>query len=161
MCAVGGLFILAVIWFVALKRHSVSITALYRIDAFYAIVIGLVFGMSAYFCSDLRAAMYSAFVWHTFMIFSRVIVLPSSGRRTVIVTTCSFVPLVVAGIAVSINYPARLELPPPAFMVGLVIFIAVAVVLAGTGSQVIYGLRRQVVAAIQLGQYTLDEKIGE
>jgi serine/threonine-protein kinase len=46
-------------------------------------------------------------------------------------------------------------------MAGTGIFCAVVVVLSTVGATVIYGLRTQVAEAVQLGQYTLLEKIGE
>jgi serine/threonine-protein kinase len=59
------------------------------------------------------------------------------------------------------DWPGTLELPPAMF--GFVTYLSAltAIVLATTGSRVIYGLRRQVREARQLGQYTLHEKIGE
>jgi serine/threonine-protein kinase len=53
------------------------------------------------------------------------------------------------------------ELPAPAFVVGALVLGVVPILLASVGSDIIYGLRRQVSAAMQLGQYTLDSKIGE
>jgi serine/threonine protein kinase len=53
------------------------------------------------------------------------------------------------------------ELPSPAFVVGALVLGIVPILLATVGSGIIYGLRRQVSEAMQLGQYTLDRKIGE
>ncbi len=159
--SVSGLVVLGLIWHFALRRRRSSLRALYTIDALYVLLIGAAFGLSAYYSADKRAAVWSAFIWHTFIVFTRVIVVPSSGRRTAAVTALSYVPLLLAAIGMALWTPAALELPPLAFVLGGALFIAVAVLLATTGSRVIYGLRRQVSEAMQLGQYTLDEKIGE
>jgi eukaryotic-like serine/threonine-protein kinase len=160
-CAITGLVFLGLIWYIGLHRRTCTIETLYRIDAFYAITIGALFGMSAYYSSDQVANVYTAFIWHTFMVFSRVIILPSTGARTAVITGLSFSPLFVASIAVAINYPERMGLPPVALIGGTLLFAAVAVILASTGSRVIYGLRKEVREARRLGQYILDEKIGE
>jgi hypothetical protein len=159
--SLSGLVGLGLIWVFALRRRRSSFRALYAIDALYALLIGTAFGMSAYFSADKRAAVWSAFIWHTFIVFTRVIVVPSSGRRTAAVTALSYLPLFLAAAGMALWTPTMLELPPVAFVAGGALFIAVAVLLATTGSRVIYGLRQQVTRAMQLGQYTLDEKIGE
>jgi eukaryotic-like serine/threonine-protein kinase len=159
--AVVGLIALAALWFIVLRRHQVSIEALYLVDALQLLLIGGVLGLAVYVNSDLRAAVYSAFVWHIFVVFSRAIIVPSSGRRTAAVSALSFAPMAVAAALVATEMPERLEIPAPAFLLAAALFAAVAVVLAATGSDVIYGLRRAVSEARQLGPYVLDEKIGE
>jgi serine/threonine-protein kinase len=156
--AIASLVALGIISYAALHRHRVSIVALYRLDALYAIGVGCAFGVSAFFSSDQPA---NSFIWHTFMVFGRGIIVPSTGRRTAVVTTCSFLPLLIAGVALAMLAPERLAIPPVAFVLGGILFAVFAVVLATTGSRVIYGLRREVREARQLGQYTLNEKIGE
>jgi serine/threonine-protein kinase len=121
----------------------------------------VVFGLSAYYSSDRTANVYSAFIWQTFTVFARVLVVPSTGRRTAVVAGASFVPLVLAASLVGLRYPEHLDLPPLATLLGTLIFAGVAVLLATTGSRVIYGLRQRVREAVRLGQYTLGEKLGE
>jgi len=159
--AIGALVVGGIIWYFALHRGQPSIEVLYRIDLLFIMIIGVAFGISTYYSCDQRANVYSGFIWHTFAVFTRVVILPSSGRRTTAVTAASFVPLMVSAVAQSIYYPEQLELAPAAFIVGSGLFAVVATLLARTGSQVIYGLRRQINAAMQLGQYTLEDKIGE
>ena len=158
---VSGLVVLGLTWHFALRKRRSSLRALYTIDALYLLITGAAFGISAYFSAEQRGAVWSAFIWHTFIVFSRVIVVPSSGRRTAVVTAISYLPLWLAAIGMAAWTPATLELPPVAFVVGGLLFICIAVLLATTGSRVIYGLRQQVTEAMQLGQYTLDQKIGE
>jgi serine/threonine-protein kinase len=159
--AIGSLVVLGLIWYFALHRRRLGLGVLHAIDAFYTVAIGIVLGMSGYFSTDVLAAVYTAFIYHSFMVFSRAIVIPSSARRTAVVTACSYVPIVVSAILCAVIYPERLQFPPVAFVLGTTTFGTVSVLLATTGSRVIYGLRRQVSEAMQLGQYTLDEKIGE
>lgn len=159
--ALVGLAVLGAIWYYALHRRELSIEGLYVIDVFYAVAIGIIFGLSAYYSSDKTANVYSAFIWQTFAVFTRVLVVPSTGRRTAVVSSVSYLPLVLAASLVGIQHPEHLDLPPPATLVGTAIFAGVAVLLATTGSRVIYGLRRQVREAVRLGQYTLGEKLGE
>ena len=68
--------------------------------------------------------------------------------------------MIAAAIALAAT-GAELDLPGPAFVAAGVVVCSVVIALATIGSQIIYGLRRQVSEAMQLGQYTLDRKIGE
>ncbi|MBK7194897.1 MAG: serine/threonine protein kinase [Myxococcales bacterium] len=159
--ALVGQMTFAAIWYFALRRRQLSLEWLYRIDAFCVIVIGLEMGVSAYAQAELHAAIYSAFIWHSFTIMGRTLIVPSSGKRTAVVTAISFVPLEVAAIALGVWHPSKLDVPGGALVIGTAVYSGVAVWLATTGSRLIYGLRRQVSEAMQLGQYTLEVKIGE
>jgi eukaryotic-like serine/threonine-protein kinase len=153
--------VLGALWYFAVHRRKLSLRQLYAIDAFNLVLIGTVYGMSSYFSSDKHSAIYSGFIWQTFVVFSRVTTIPSTARRTAAVTALSFVPLMVAAVALAIDYPERLAITPASFVVGSLFFVGIAVILSTTGSRVIYGLRKQITRAMQFGSYTLDEKIGE
>jgi serine/threonine-protein kinase len=157
--AIAELAAMAFIWRGLLVRRTLSVQTLYRIDLVYAVFIGISFGLSAALSEDLRPAAYAALVYGSFTVFTRALVVPSSGRRTAIVSTCTWVPMLAA--AIWLGATSEQELPGPAFVLGCIVFGGVAIVLATTGSRIIYGLRRQVSEAMQLGQYTLDRKIGE
>ena len=152
---------LAVIWRVYLVRRVVSLTALHRIDLVYALGIGTSLAASAYFAPQLNAAGWTSLIFSCFAVFTRALFVPSSGRRTAFVSAMAFVPIALAAIGLAVSPQAHLELPGSAFVVGDLVVSAVVVLIAATGSRIIYGLRRQVTAATQLGQYTLDRKIGE
>jgi serine/threonine-protein kinase len=94
-----------------------------------------------------------------FTVFMRAIVVPSSGRRTAIISLLMFVPMWIASVILALERPQ--EVPSPAFVVGALVLGVVPILLASVGSDIIYGLRRQVSQAMQLGQYTLESKIGE
>jgi hypothetical protein len=151
--------IMAFLWRVLLIRRRLSVRALYGLDIIYATGIGGAFAVSAVLAKDLRPAGYTTLMYAAFTVFMRAIVVPSSGRRTAIMSTVVFVPVWAAGIVLAAK--TTQELPPPAFVVGGLVLGIVPILLASVGSDIIYGLRRQVSEAMQLGQYTLDRKIGE
>ena len=157
--ASAELAVMAFIWRGLLVRRQLSVQALYGIDIVYAVFIGISFGASAALSEELRPAAYAALVYGSFTVFTRALVVPSSGLRTALISTTLWSPMVAA--AIWLGATSEQEIPGPAFVLGSFVFGAVAIVLATTGSRIIYGLRRQVSEAMQLGQYTLDRKIGE
>jgi hypothetical protein len=150
---------MAVIWRVLLVRRTLSLGALHWIDLLYAIGIGVMFGISAFFAPMLHAAAWTSLVFSVIAVFTRALFVPSSGLRTTFVSSIMFLPLTVAAIA--LTFIIEPDLPTPAYILGDFIVSGVVVAVATAGSRMIYGLRRQVTAATQLGQYTLERKIGE
>ncbi len=158
-CAIVGVAILLAIWLGVLRRRKLTLGQLYAIDLFYMAALGGMLGVSAYFSPDQRPAVYAAFIWESFMVFSRVLIVPSTARRTTAITTVSMLPLAVASVLSAIFQRPFLEMPPAAFVIAVWWLAGWAVAIAAHGSKVLYGLRRQVSDAMQLGQYTLVEKI--
>jgi tRNA A-37 threonylcarbamoyl transferase component Bud32 len=96
---------------------------------------------------------------------ARAILVPSTAERTFWLTTIASVPMVVLAL--------RYELPPPPpevavieggfrmiFVFQVSLWLAAQVAVATVASRTIYGLRRQVSEATDIGQYTLEAKIG-
>jgi eukaryotic-like serine/threonine-protein kinase len=154
-----GLGVMAILWRGVLLRRVVSVKGLYALDVIYAAGIGGELGSAALLASDLRPSGYTVMIYAAFTVFMRAIVVPSSGRRTAVVSLLVFVPIWIA--AVILGFETTQELPGPAFVVGALVLGVVPILLASVGSNTIYGLRREVSKAKRLGQYTLDGKIGE
>ncbi|MEJ7604314.1 MAG: serine/threonine-protein kinase [Kofleriaceae bacterium] len=157
--AVVGLAVMAFIWRGVLVRKAMSVEALYAIDMMYAIAIGVAFGGSAVLAVELRPAAYASLVYGCFTVFTRALVVPSTGMRTLATSIATFVPMTIAAIWLGVT--TTQELPGPAFVGGDIVFSVVAILLATTGSSIIYELRGKVSEAMQLGQYTLERRIGE
>ncbi len=85
------------------------------------------------------------------ILFLRAIFIPSSAPRTLAVSAASALPLAVYALATE----------SVRFSVWTLTWLVAVAAVATAGSAVIYGLRREVRHARQLGQYTLEEKLGE
>jgi serine/threonine-protein kinase len=154
----AALVVMAFIWRAVLVRKELSVIALYRLDVVYALCIGGAFAGSAALAHELQVAAYMSMVYACFTVFTRALVVPSTGTRTAFVSSLTFAPMVAAGLWLGIN--VKQEVPNAAFVVGAILFSAIAVVLATTGSSIIYDLRHKVSEAMRLGQYMLDRRIG-
>jgi eukaryotic-like serine/threonine-protein kinase len=153
----AGLVPMALIWRALLVRRRLQVVTLQRLDLVYSLGIGASFGVSAYLQSDLRVSGYMSLIYCTFTVFARALIVPSSGRRTAVASAITMTPLTVAALLLASNHDA----PAVMFFTGYLLMAVVPVVMSAFGSQMIYGLRQKVSAAQQLGQYTLDRKIGE
>jgi eukaryotic-like serine/threonine-protein kinase len=155
----AGVLILAVVWRGFLVRRELKLKTLYAIDLFYAAGTGTIFASAAYIAWDFSVSAWANLLWSCFTMFLRTIVLPSTGRRTAIAGALLFAPMQLA--AIGLTFKTKTDLPAPAYISGMALIAVVVSSISTIGSRLIFGLRRQVNAAMRLGQYTLDSKIGE
>lgn len=91
----------------------------------------------------------------------RAVFVPSSARRTLAIGAGLCIP-VIAGTHAYYSERATPEMPPAfLYMLGTVAWSAAALTVSTIMSHTIFGLRQKVVEATQLGQYTLERKIGQ
>jgi len=93
-------------------------------------------------------------------VVTRGIVVPSSARRTLAISIAAFLPAISMTVA---TFAVAGITGPILILVGVYAaeWGAVGTAIATVASRTIFGLRRQVGAIQVLGQYTLEEKIGE
>jgi eukaryotic-like serine/threonine-protein kinase len=99
----------------------------------------------------------------TVTMMARAVLIPSTARRTFSLSALAALPLI--GVSIVFHEGAPLAGFSPAFMhalvaVNAVLWMSIAVTLSSVTSRTIYGLRQQVKAASEIGQYTLEERIG-
>jgi hypothetical protein len=153
----------------ALARHPRAIPApmLRRLDAAATLTIATAFalmgatiaGTAAALVSQPQVAMLTATLAVAFTVIWRAVAVPSTPGYTALLTSIAVTPLVVADVAVlgaGLSGPARIA--SPLFTAA---WAVVTVVTSVVTSDVVFGLRREVRRVERLGQYTLEEKIGE
>ena len=97
-------------------------------------------------------------------VMTRAVIVPGTARRTFWVSTFCCLPALVSASRMAAHAPKNLgdmEWSPVVNMVYVAAWSAVAVSIATLTSRVIYGLAQRARVATELGQYTLEEKIGE
>jgi eukaryotic-like serine/threonine-protein kinase len=94
----------------------------------------------------------------TYTLIMRSALIPSTPARSAVVSAVALVPLIAVTHLRVANQPTTSLLSPAVYAA---IWAVLAVGATTTTSYVIYGLRLEVRKAMQLGQYLLEEKIGE
>jgi serine/threonine-protein kinase len=95
----------------------------------------------------------------TYTLVVRAALIPSTPARTALLGTFSFAPLVPVTVHLySAGIPDHMPLSPAAYAA---IWAGLGVCATTVISYVIYGLQLQIRKAMQLGQYLLEEKLGE
>jgi len=152
---VAGLVLLAWGWALARRPTVHGAATLAAVEIAAIAIISAALTTSGILSADQPANVYSAFIWMSFVVFTRVLVIPGSARWTAAVSSLGVLPMLLVAAVVDLG------IPRPALVGGTVVFCLVVVGVSTVGAHVIYGLRVQVAEAMQLGQYTLLEKIGE
>ena len=147
------------LWLVA-RRRPLSMTTLRWLDA-GALVIGctLFALMGAYLMRlqlieglDVAIGAYAGLLACANTVMARAIIVPSTPRRTLIVSMAAMAPLVPATILAGDGSAAAAA--------NVTTWCAVSIAIATVGSRVVYGLRTEAARVRRLGQYTLERQIG-
>jgi len=157
--ATGAIAIMAFIWRVQLVGRPRSFALLHGIDTFFTLGSGVVFSAAALLAYDFQPSAYTCLIYQCFALLTRALLVPSTGRRTAVLGAASFIPMTVVGFVLAIEETQ--EVRGPVYVAGFLVVAAVTVLLAAAGSSIIYGLRREVDAAVQLGRYKLERLIGK
>ena len=152
--------VMAVLWALARWRPW-SLQALGWLDAGSLLLGGVCLALMAAQPDDqqLMAGLFALSV----TMMARAVLIPSTARRTFCLSWLAAAPLLVASIVFHRAAPAPgLE---PLFLDALItvnalLWLIISTTLSTVTSSTIYGLRQQVKAASEIGQYTLEEKIG-
>jgi eukaryotic-like serine/threonine-protein kinase len=102
--------------------------------------------------ADGTIGLYAGLLACTNTVTARAIAVPSTAIRTLWLSTIAMLPLIAAMV---------LGTGRPLNIVNTATWSAVAIGVATVGSRVIFGLRTEADRVRRLGQYTLEEKIGE
>jgi eukaryotic-like serine/threonine-protein kinase len=155
----ASLAVVAIMWRVLLVRGERSHAQLRVLDTTFTIGTGIVFGAAAMIAYDFRPSGYVCLMYTCFTLLSRALVVPSTGRRTAIVSILGFAPMGIA--AVYLAAYTEQEVGGPALVTGFLVVAVVTVLLAWAGSQIIYEMRSEVRAAQHLGQYKLIRRVDQ
>lgn len=155
VCLVTG-----VIWALT-SRGRIGIVKLEWLDAVFTPIVMIAYAMvmRAFLpLIPLRADLIMMLIG--MVIFtSRAVVVPSTPRHTAIVSTIGAIPIVwIAYLTGKTGAGRASQFLLPVYDS---LWCFTAVVTATLASRVIYGLRAQAAEALRLGQYVLDQKIGE
>ncbi|HET9959681.1 MAG TPA: serine/threonine-protein kinase [Polyangiaceae bacterium] len=161
VCHVVGTLSALALWRIAASRRPLSPVALHGLDASAMLGICWTFAGLGHFGLQPYGA-YTAMLAITHVSVSRAIVVPSLPRRTFWLGLFGFASLVVSRAVGPLG--ADLAALPGArarVVIEAVLWSTAGTAVSTLASAVIYGLQKKALQARQLGQYTLEEKIGE
>ncbi|HEX6764799.1 MAG TPA: serine/threonine-protein kinase [Polyangiaceae bacterium] len=153
--------VMGALWAIASARRPLPLRMLGGLDALSLLLAGV--GLSAMAAqSDERQLMAGLFALSVTMT-ARAVLIPSTPKRTFWLSWIAATPLLV--VSVVFSEPTAMPGFAPAYLKMLVtlnalLWLIIATTLSTVTSRTIYGLRRQVKEAAEIGQYVLEEKIG-
>jgi len=144
-----------------LRRGRRPVAIVRGIDVFLPVATCVVGALPLASPATGATAAFAALLIVLTVLMARSVIVPSTPRRTARVGAASVAPLLfwTRGLEFPvILFDERVRIP---FLVPGLLWSLCAVALSTLASAVIFGLRRRVRQAQQLGQYTLEEKLGE
>jgi serine/threonine-protein kinase len=152
--------VMGVVWAIARLRPW-TLQTLGLLDAGSLVLAGTTLALMAA-QPDERQLMAGLFAL-TVTMMVRAVLIPSTATRTFWLSWLASAPLLI--VSAVFHQPVLLPGFAPAFLKALIsvnalLWLTISVTLSTVTSRTIYGLRQQVKAASQIGQYTLEEKIG-
>jgi serine/threonine protein kinase len=144
------------------RGKLMSVALVEALDAALTISMCLLYAMLGWSGSTSVSVAFSVVLAMSYTLVARSIIVPSAFRRTLWISALGATPAIAyfAQQGVSITFAQSPESGRIFSMFGT-LWCVFAVLAAAVNSRQLYGLRAQIREIGKLGQYTLDEKIGE
>jgi serine/threonine-protein kinase len=143
------------------RGAAMGLRAVQTVDALLTISVCTVYALMGVTAPGSLSIVFSLVLALTYTVLGRSIMVPSSYRRTLWISTFAAVPVVLyllhEGAAAVLGAPESAGI----FVVFAIAWCAFAVIVASSYSRQLYGLRQKIREIGKLGQYVLEEKIGE
>jgi multisubunit Na+/H+ antiporter MnhC subunit len=91
-----GVSIQAFIWRVILLRRKLSLDQLQSLDLTFVVGSTTIVAFCAFVSNDQRQSAYTCLIYTCWTVLTRALIVPSTGRRTAIVTALAMVPFGIA-----------------------------------------------------------------
>jgi eukaryotic-like serine/threonine-protein kinase len=158
---VVGTLTALVLWRLLRGRRTFSVETLHGLDSGGTLGICLAFATMGHHALQ-PYGFYTGLLAVTHVSISRAMIVPSLPKRTLLLAILGFSGFIVSRAIL----PISLELPnAPASrgrgILEAVLWSTAGVAVATVASRVIYGLREKALEARKLGQYALEQKIGQ
>jgi serine/threonine-protein kinase len=164
---VASIVVAGLVWAVA-RGSRLSMRAMEAVDAVATVAICATLSLMgagyAYALKDRgmdpSQVLYIVVMAGGYVLIARAIALPSTPLRTAVVGGFAMLPIVVADLR-AVSSMGPLPGVPGMVPMDVASWAVAGVAMSIVSSRVIFGLRAEVSQSRRLGQYTLEEKIGE
>lgn len=157
----AGTTLLAALLLVA-RRSQPSLASLHAVDAGGTILQAFMLGAILTAEAPETRPEFGPLLGLAHILVARAAIVPSTPMRTAAIGAATGAALVVAVGQCYLGQSLPERFPSPwVFVVSTAAWMSMTTLSTTVISHVIYGLRQKVTAALALGQYTLEEKLGE
>jgi len=148
------------LWLIARQPRTLGLHAIHILDALGLLSVCWVFGVMGLAFGEMHGFV-PAVLAIVHVTIGRAVLIPSTAKRSLLLTAAAFAPLPVAHwLFPHVAYGGTTGLERIGGTIDLLMWATAATTLATITSSVIYGLHERVREARQLGQYTLEAPIG-
>jgi len=160
-----GCTVLVTLLWLAVRRRTLSDATLAGLDAASMVLVAMLLALIAGLHTQRLVGLFHATLGIATWLCVRAVALPSTGRRTAIVSGMASLGAVLVMAACFLLRPeppgATRDTTAVGELINVTLWLAAASAIATVASRVIYGLRQEAKEARKIGQYVLAGKLGE
>jgi eukaryotic-like serine/threonine-protein kinase len=149
------------VWRVA-RGKSLRLFTIHVLDAALVLALGAGWALLGWGIAPSEPIEFSVILATTYTLIARSVVVPSTFVRTFVLSALAVLPTLAFFYARGMSFvPGAPASQVHTFLMFATLWCAMAVFTAALQSRLLFGLRERIREATKLGQYTLQEKIGE
>ena len=145
-----------------LRRRTLKVSTIHALDGALVFTLCSCWALVGLGIAPTEPIEFSVTLATTYTLIARSVIVPSTFRRTFVLGAISIVPALYFIYTRKMSFVAHAPASQvQTFLMFATLWCLLAVATSSLQSRMLYGLRERIREATKLGQYTLQEKIGE